>query len=276
MSEQPPVQQPEQPPRQPTSQPSNPPTQPMSAAESAPPAGPVGQAAGPPFVGQAAGPPSPPVGPATSPAWGDAPKPNVWHRTTSTHGGRLGLAIAAVAVAGLMILVAGVAGIAVLRHHDSINLLGQRTEAFSRGQNGPGNGFGNGQRPGPKQNRNGQRYQPGMPSGPGMPGGWAQGLGGLGNLLGGAALHGQVSATINGSVQPLLFQRGEVTAVSDTSISLKSSDGFVGTYGRTAATISRGAGPVKGGQALVLARAADKVAITTMATRASAGVAPSS
>jgi hypothetical protein len=272
VSEQPPVQQPEQPPRQPTSQPSNPPTQPMSAAESAPPAGPVGPAAAPPFVGQAAGPPSPPVGPATSPAWGDAPKPNVWHRTTSTHGGRLGLAIAAVAVVGLMILVAGVAGIAVLRHHDNINLLGQRQGAFSRGQNGPGNGFGNGQRLGPNQNRNGQRSQPGMP---GLPGGRAQGLGGLGSLLGGTALHGQVTATINGSAQPLLFQRGEVTAVSDTSITLKSSDGFVGTYGRTAATISRGAAPVNGGQAFVLARAADKVAITTMATRSGAGVAPS-
>jgi len=212
------------------------------------------------------------------------PKPNAWQRTTSTHGGRLGLVIAAVAVAGLMILVAGVAGIAVLRHHDSINLLGQRQGAFSRGQDGPGNGrglgngngFGNGQGPGANKDRNGQRYQPGMPGRPGMPGGRAQGLGGLGNLLGGTALHGQVTATINGSVQPLLFQRGEVTAVSDTSITLKSSDGFVGTYGRTAATISRGAGPVKGGQALVLARAADKVAITTMATRSGAGVAPSS
>jgi hypothetical protein len=275
MSEQPPVQQPEQPPRQPASQPSNPPTQPMSAAESAPPAGPVGPA-GPPFVGQAAGPPTPPVGPAASPAWVGTPKPNAWQRTTSTHGGRLGLVIAAVAVAGLMILVAGVAGIAVLRHHDNINLLGQRQGAFSRGQNGPGNGFGNGQRFGPNQNRNGQRSQPGTPGRPGMPGGQAQGLGGLGNLLGGTALHGEVTATINGSAQPLLFQRGEVTAVSDTSITLKSSDGFVGTYGRTAATVSRRAAPVKGGQAFVLARASDKVAITTMATRASAGVAPSS
>ena len=179
-----------------------------------------------------------------------------------------------------MILVAGVAGIAVLRHHDSISLLGQRQGAFSRGQDGPGNGrglgngngFGNGQGPGANKDRNGQRSQPGMP---GLPGGRAQGLGGLGNLLGGAALHGEVTATINGSAQPLLFQRGEVSAVSDTSITLKSSDGFVGTYGRTAATISRGAAPVNGGQAFVLARAADKVAITTMATRSGAGVAPS-
>jgi len=109
-----------------------------------------------------------------------------------------------------------------------------------------------------------------------MPGGRAQGLGGLANLLGGTALHGDVTATLSGSVQALVFQRGEVTALSDTSITLKSSDGFVGTYGRTAATISRGAAPVKGGQAIVLARASDKMAITTLATPANAGVAPSS
>ncbi|MHB8275232.1 MAG: hypothetical protein ACYDC9_10795, partial [Dermatophilaceae bacterium] len=129
----------------------------------------------------------------------------------------------------------------------------------------------------------GQRYQPGMPGMPGMQGGRAQRLGGLGNLLGGTALHGDVTASANGSVQVLVFQRGEVTAVSDTSITLKSSDGFVGTYGLTAATRSRGAAAVKGGQAFVLARASDKVAIASdkvairaTATRAGVGVAPSS
>jgi hypothetical protein len=185
-------------------------------------------------------------------------------------------------VVSLMIFVAAIAGVAILRHHDRVGFLGQRQEAFSRGQDGPGdnrglgrgNGPGNGQGPGANGDRNGQR-QPGMP---GMPGGrgQGQGLGGLGNLLGATPLHGEVTATVNGSVQPVLFQRGEVTAVSDTSISLKSSDGFVGTYGRTAATVSRGAAPVKGGQALVLARASDKVAITTIAGRVNAGAAPSS
>jgi hypothetical protein len=289
MSEQPPVPQPEQPSHQPTSQPPTPPTQPMSAAEGAPPAGPAGptagptspgSAAGPPFAGSAAGPPAPPSAAGTPPVWGDAPRPNAWQRTTSTSGGRWGLAIAAVGLASLMIFVAAIAGVAILRHHDRVGFLGQRQEALSRGQDGPGdnrglgrgNGFGNGQGPGANGPRNGQR-QPGMP---GMPGGRAQGLGGLGNLLGGTALHGEVTATINGSVQPLLFQRGEVTAVSDTSISLKSSDGFVGTYGRTGATVSRGVAPVKGGQAFVLARASDKVAITTVVTRANAGGAPSS
>jgi hypothetical protein len=184
----------------------------------------------------------------------------------------------------MMIFVAAAAGVAILRHHDGFGPFGNRQEAFSRGQDGRGNdrglqrgdGSGNGQGPRANKNPNGQQMQPGMPGVPGgAPGGRAQGLGGLGNL-GGAALHGEVSATVNGSVQALLFQRGEVTAVSDTSISLKSSDGFVGTYGRTGATISRGAAPVKGGQAFVVARASDKVAIATIATRVNAGGAPSS
>ncbi len=72
----------------------------------------------------------------------------------------------------------------------------------------------------------------------------------------------------------LVFQRGEVTAVSATSITLKSSDGFTGTYGLTPATTLRGTPAVKGGQAFVLARASDKVAIRAIATRARVGAAP--
>jgi hypothetical protein len=108
-----------------------------------------------------------------------------------------------------------------------------------------------------------------------MRGGRPQGLGGLGGLQGGAALHGNVTATVDGSVQALVFQRGEVTAVSGTSITLKSSDGFTGTYGRTTATRSMMVAPATGGQAFVLARASDKVAISIMSTRADAGVGPS-
>jgi hypothetical protein len=176
-----------------------------------------------------------------------------------------------------MILGIAGAGIAILRNHDRIDLLGNRQDGRSFDQRGPGNGRGpwadNGQKNKDRGNRQGMPGTQGMP---GMPGGRGQGLGGLGRLMGGAALHGQVTATVNGSVQALVFQRGEVTALSDTSITLKSSDGFVGTYGRTAATVSRGTAPVKGGQAFVLARAADKVAIMTMAVPTSVGVAPSS
>jgi hypothetical protein len=230
MTGQPPVQPPHPPSEHPVE--GSPATQPMSAAESGP------------------------AAPRSA-----APRTNLWRQSTSTHRGRWAIAVAAAALAALLLLGIGVAGFVVLRYHDSVALLGNRTSGFSRGQ-----GFG----PGPgAPGRNTPRL-------PGIPDGRARGLGGLGNLLNGSALHGNVTATVNGSVQVLVFQRGEVTEVSATSIALKSSDGFVGTYGRTAATLSRGAAPVIGGQAFVLARASDKVAITTMSTQAMAAEPPSS
>jgi len=164
----------------------------------------------------------------------------------------------------LMILGVGVAGFAALRFHDRFSPLANRTDGSVRG-------LGNG--PGPGADGDQKRLR-GMPGMPGSPGGPDHGSGGLGMGLGGSALHGSVTATINGSVQALVFQRGEVTAVSATSISLKSSDGFLGTYGRTAATVSRRAAPVKGGQAFVLARASDKVAITTVSMPAGTAAQP--
>ena len=230
MTGQPPVQPPYQPSEHPME--ASPPTQPISAAESAP--------------------------AVPRPA---APKTNMWRQATSTHGGRWAIAVAA-ALAVLLLLGVGVAGFVVLRYHDRVNLLGNRSGGFSRGQNGQGYG------PGLGANGNQRRL-------PGMPGGRVQVPGGLGSLLGGSAVHGDVTATVNGSVQALVFQRGEVTAVSATSITLKSSDGFVGTYGITSATSSMRSAPVQGGQAFVLARASDKVAITIMSTPVNTGVAPS-
>jgi len=273
MSEKPPVQPPDQPAA------STPPTQPMPAA--GPPAEPASTVAGPPtpVAGPPAttvlpaGPPGPTAGPPAAYLSGEAPKPNMWHRATSTRGGRWGLVIAAGALVCLMILGIGVAGIAVLRNHDRVDLLGNRQDRQFLSQDGRGNGQGpwaNG-----KQERKAQKQQRQQMEVPGMPGGQGQGLGGLGNLLGGTELHGDVTGTLNGSVQTLVFQRGQVTAVSDTSITLKSADGFVGTYGRNATTRSRGAAPVKGGQALVLARSSDKVAITVIVTPDMAGVGPS-
>lgn len=262
MSEQPPVQPPGQPSPQPPNQPNqptqgNPPTQPMPAAPGAP-----------------------PFGATASPSPAYPPKANAWQQATSTSGRRWALALSAGAVALLLFLGVAFAGLMVLRNHDRVGLFGNRDDGQFLRQDGPGNGRGNGNGNGKDKDKgNGRgnddqdlRNLPGMP---GMPGGRAQGLGGLGSLMGGATLHGEVTATVNGSVQALLFQRGEVTAVSATSITLKSSDGFTATYGRDVATTSRGAALVKGGQAFVLARAADKVAITTLAL-AAVGIGPSS
>jgi hypothetical protein len=187
---------------------------------------------------------------------------NLWHQTTSTRGGRWAIGISAAALVCLMLLGIGVAGLLVLRNHDRFGMMGQRQNGYSSGQ-------GNGRGPG----ANG--YNPLQPGRPGMRGGGVQGLGGLGSLLGGTALHGDVTATVSGSVQVLTFQRGQVTALSATSITLKSTDGFLGTYGRTTATNSLRAAPVMGGQAFVLARASDKVAITIIPTAATTGVGPS-
>ncbi len=275
MTEQPPV----QPPRQPSGLPvgDSPATQPMPGTD--PPAGPLvgplaGSTAGSP-AGSHGGPPA-----AVPPSPPSPPAPNLWRQATSTHGGRWAIGLAAGALAVLMLLGVVVAGVVVLRGHDRFAMMGQRQDDSSRVQGDQGERSRPGDDPGDDQGlgakgRNG-RHQPGMPDAPGLRGGRGQGQGGLGALLGGAALHGSVSATVKGSVQSLVFQRGAVTAVSSTSITLRSPDGFVGTYGRTAATTSRMGPPVKGGAAFVLARAADKVALTAMALPAGADSASSS
>jgi hypothetical protein len=249
MSEQPPVQPPSTPPHQAPSQPAegNPPTQPMTAAFGTPPAAPTA---------------------ASVPAY--PPTTNRWQRATSTTGRRWALALSAAAVALLLAVGIGVTSLLVLRNHDRVNLLGDGQTARNFGQYGPGNGMGNGKAQGQGPRANGGRNLPGLQ------GARVQGLRGLENLLGGTALHGDVTANAAGSVQALVFQRGEVTALSATSITLKSSDGFAGTYGLNATTRSSGASLVKGGQAFVLARASDKVAITTLAMPALVGSAPSS
>jgi hypothetical protein len=260
MTDQPPVQPPYQPPGEPG--PGYPATQPMAAATGDPAAARGAAATGDPVPTS----PAAAGGPAAQQA---GPPTNVWHQATSTRGGRWAIALAAAALAMLMVLGVGVAGLLVLRNHDRFGMMGQRGEGFSRGQMGHGDGRNDG------GDRGTNPLQPGVPGAPGQRGGGTQGLGGLGGLLGGGALHGTVTATVNGSPQALVFQRGQVSAVSATSITLKSSDGFVGTYGRTSATSSMMQSPVAGGQAFVLARASDKVAITIMSTTANGGVGPS-
>ena len=261
MTEQPPIppSNPSNPSNQPSSQPAegNPPTQPMPAAK---PTQPLSAAESAPAVG-------PPVAP-TPP---DAPRGNLWHQATSTARRRWAVALGAGVLAALVLFGIVVAGLAVVGHNDRISLAGDRKHGYSRGQDGQGNGQGNVQGPGANDKKD-RRGGPGMP---GMLTARGHGPGGLG-FLSGTVLHGEVTASANGSVQALVFQRGEVTAVSATSITLKSSDGFTGTYGLTAATRSKGAAAVQGGQAFVLARSSDKVAIRAAATPVRVVAAPSS
>lgn len=203
-----------------------------------------------------------PIPPAPNAISNEQPVPatsSAWHQATSTRGGRWAIGIAGTALAALLLLGVGVAGLLVLRSHNVIATMSQQQNRFPRN---PFGGNGGNANPG----------QPGLPGAPGTRGGrvpW-----GLGGLLGGTALHGNVTATLNGSPQALVFQRGRVTAISSTSITVQSSDGFTGTYGRTAQTRTRTSLPTAGARALVVARASDKVAITIMATQAATGVGP--
>ena len=241
----------------------SPPTEPMKAVESATPAAPPATTT-PATPTQAA-----PTQALPTPA--EAPKRNLWHRATSTHGGRWGVAIGAGVLACLLLFGIAVAALSVVGRHDRVNLAGERREGIFGGQSAPGNGQGPGEK---MKNHKQGAGMPGNPGTPGMQGGRMARPGGLGALAG-EALHGDVSASANGSVQELVFQRGEVTAVSATSITIKSSDGFTGTYGITSATTSRGAAPVMGGQAFVLAKASDKVAIELKASPVKAAAEPS-
>lgn len=91
----------------------------------------------------------------------------------------------------------------------------------------------------------------GFPPGPGF--GWGLGLGG--DLFG--AIHGQfVVPKAGGGYQTVDVQRGSVTAVSTTSITVKSSDGFTKTYRVTSSTIvaaqREGIASVKSGQQVMV------------------------
>jgi hypothetical protein len=80
-----------------------------------------------------------------------------------------------------------------------------------------------------------QRGGPGM-----MGGGPGGGMGGRGGGAAGlpGALHGEfVTADGNGGYARKLVQTGEVTAVSDTSITAKSADGYTKTYTIDSATV---------------------------------------
>jgi hypothetical protein len=66
--------------------------------------------------------------------------------------------------------------------------------------------------------------------GRGFPRGRGDGIG-LGHGIGGGALHGEFTVKDkDGKIVTRVVQHGSVTAVSATSISLKSEDGFTGTY----------------------------------------------
>lgn len=114
---------------------------------------------------------------------------------------------------------------------------------------------------------------PGQPGafGPARPGFHRFGAGiGFGGAFG--ALHGQLVVTKpGGGYETVDVQTGEVTAVSTTSITLKSADGYSGSYAVTSTTVvdaqRDGIGSVKvGDQAAVLATVSGSTATATDVT----------
>ena len=109
---------------------------------------------------------------------------------------------------------------------------------------------------------------PGVPRGPGHFGKFTVGPGMAGLGIGGDVLHGTyVVAKAGGGYETLQMQNGTVSAVSSTSLSVKSADGYSFTYVVKAGTIvdaqSAGIGSVKKG---------DTVAVTATVSGSTATV----
>jgi hypothetical protein len=137
-----------------------------------------------------------------------------------------GIAIAAVAIGAL-----GLGGVAYAATTSGSSPTPSAKPSYGAAQPGNGNGFaprqGGGMTGGPAGGTMGR-------GGPGMGG---LGMGGLGMGLGGA-IHGTaVTPKQGGGYQTVDGQRGAVTDVSSTSITVKSEDGFTKTYVVTADTL---------------------------------------
>lgn len=239
------------------------PTQPMAATPSIGSSGPAGPGAVPPGPGavpprpgavpsgRGAVPPGPgavppaqaasvPPGPGQPVGWSPTagppvtPRRSIWRDAVSTTGGRIATITAIVAVAVIGLLVLGLVIGAITRHGRF-----ERTVApFQDHRSAP-------QLPrdrGPMGGMPGLRGNGGDDEAPGL------GLG-LGRLQ-----HGEFTATDStGKTRTLTFQRGEVTAASSTSMTVRSSDGFTATYKIDSSTRLRAQGsPLATGQTVVV------------------------
>ncbi len=173
----------------------------------------------------------------------------MWDQATSTRGGRwaVGVAIAAVsallAVSGVMLAAAARAD----RAEVSATALSGPATGTTPGQNGRGNTNGK-VKPAPDPSAKDRSPDAG-----------AGDLNALPGRLGGVA-HGEVTRpTAAGGTETLLVQSGTVTASSDTSVTVTSSDGYAETYAVSASTTLRG--PAKA------AGLAAGTAVTVVATK---------
>lgn len=245
------------------------PTRPMPAAHP-PPGQPGPPQSGPPQSGspqpRQPGQPGSPV--AAQP--GRPPKgPNLFRQATSTTGGAIALIVAGVVSLLLVLGVVGVGAAAVARtvagHNDRSDRMEQMRDqrqgvlppgSQRRLERGPGSG---GQLPGQgKGNGNGLGARPGL---------------GMGSMMGGLSAlgdvqHGEFTAQdAAGTSVVMTVQRGTVTAVSTSSVSVKSADGFTATYAVDRSTRGRATTLTKGDSVLVVAQKAGAKAVVIRAVR---------
>ncbi len=240
---------------------------PTGATEPLPPAHPAGAPQPGPATGY--GVPAGPREPSHPRRW--------WGEATASTGSRIALVTAAALVVLVLVAGAGLVGSFVLHRvqravsasasedHGVWGDDGERGGSTPFGNNGRGNG--NGRKDG---GQGGSDRGPGNGNGPGRGNGLGQGNGpgqgngraqGQGNGLGGgmlpglgAVLHGEFTTTVTGRPAVMLFQVGEVTAVTEgASLTVRSTDGFKATYTLDTATSTVGGSPVTGDQVRVVA-----------------------
>ena len=148
--------------------------------------------------------------------------PSLWDQATSTRGGRWAVAVAIVAIC--LLVATAAAALASSARQDRAALTNASVDADAQAKaKDKAKDKSNG------NNGNGQAN--------------GQGNGDLNSIPGrlGGTLHGEVTRpSAAGGTETLLVQTGEVTASSDTSVTVKSTDGFTETYAVAATTTVRG------------------------------------
>ncbi|MDP5226622.1 MULTISPECIES: hypothetical protein [Arthrobacter] len=115
---------------------------------------------------------------------------------------------------------------------------------------------------------NGTGQYPGFGQGQGTPGGGSgqqggtRGPGGLGGL--GSALHGEFVVSQNGTYVTMVEQRGQITAVSSTRVTVKSSDGFEQSYTINSQTVTRSQSSLATGQTVQVTATKDGLVAQTI------------
>lgn len=187
----------------------SPPTTPIEPPPQVTPSPQTTPTAQPTYAAQAQSAPSAP---------GPTPRRSMWGEATSTRGGTLAVVLAAAGIGLVALLLAGLAAVFVAREvrDDGDDRAGGPWAGESREMPGP------------------QGMNPGRGPGQLPPGQEKKGAGdlpGLGMMGNGGPLHGEAVVPGDGTAtRTVVFQRGEVTAVTADKLTVKSTDGYSATY----------------------------------------------